>query len=315
MLGLLTYPDDFSKSQGINQCWFKDTSQDAADTNAGFAARRGYIVKTPRPRGTFSFAIPLKHIFGFCEDYSKVIYGFKHKLIMVRKADNEAIFRATATNAGKVNLTKIVWYMPHVTPSDMEKLTLYKIIESKSSIDVGYRMIQCDTRSMPQTTNDSWRLSVKSSPEKPRWLILAYQSDREGDQEKNPAIFDHCNLTNAQVILNSKPYPIVQLGIDFAQHKFSRVYKNAVDFRKNFFGMDALISNPNITPVDFKSLYPIFVFDVSKQSERLKNSVTDITIKSQFSQNIPENTQAYAILISDRILKFKSDGNKMSTVF
>ena len=25
MLGLLKYPDDFSKSQGLNQLWYKDT--------------------------------------------------------------------------------------------------------------------------------------------------------------------------------------------------------------------------------------------------------------------------------------------------
>ena len=30
MLGLLKYPDDFSKSQGLNQLWQKDTSTTAA---------------------------------------------------------------------------------------------------------------------------------------------------------------------------------------------------------------------------------------------------------------------------------------------
>ena len=29
MLGLLKYPDDFSKSHGINQLWYKDTATDA----------------------------------------------------------------------------------------------------------------------------------------------------------------------------------------------------------------------------------------------------------------------------------------------
>ena len=40
MLGLLKYPDDFSKSQGLNQLWYKDTT-DAADlvNNVGFKIR------------------------------------------------------------------------------------------------------------------------------------------------------------------------------------------------------------------------------------------------------------------------------------
>ena len=76
MLGLLKYPDDFSKSKGLNQLWYKDTLNTAdLDHNAGFKIRHDYIINNSRPRGSFSFKIPLKHIFGFCEDYDKVVYG------------------------------------------------------------------------------------------------------------------------------------------------------------------------------------------------------------------------------------------------
>ena len=78
--------------------------------------------------------------------------------------------------------------------------------------------------------------------------------------------------------------------------------------------MEELISNPNITPNDFKTLYPISVIDVSKQSEKLKHSTTDIQIKATFSENVPVNTMAYVMVISDRILYFQSDGEKLSVV-
>ena len=78
--------------------------------------------------------------------------------------------------------------------------------------------------------------------------------------------------------------------------------------------MDELVSNPNITPADYKTLYPLFVFDVSKQSERLKNSITDIQIKAQFNVNVPAGTEAFAVVISDKLVNFQSDGNKMSVV-
>ena len=316
MLGMLTYPDDFSKSSGLNQLWYKDTGTDAnLATNLGFAARQGYIVRSPNPKGTFSFCVPLRHIFGFACDYEKIIYGFKHELTLFRKDDSDAIFRAAATVAGKINLTKCSLYMPLVYPSDEAKSTLHNTIESKSSLDVGYRMRQCDTITVPQSTTFSWRLSVKSSPEKPRWIILAFQTNKGGNQEQNPAIFDHSNLINAYVTLNSIRYPAVDYQLNFAQQDFSRMYKEAADFRKNYFAMDSLISNSNINPSDFKDLFPLFVFDVSKQSERLKNGITDITIKTQFSDNVPANTQAYALVISDRILKFSSDGRKMAVVF
>jgi len=55
----------------------------------------------------------------------------------------------------------------------------------------------------------------------------------------------------------------------------------------------------------------MFVFDVSKQSEKLKNSVTDIQIKAQLSANVAANIEAFAVVISHKSLIFLSDGNKM----
>ena len=83
----------------------------------------------------------------------------------------------------------------------------------------------------------------------------------------------------------------------------------------SFFNMDELVSNPNITPSDYRNFYPLFLCDVSKQSEKLKYSTTDIQIKMHFSVGIPLNTQAYAVIIIDRLINFQSDGNKFSVVY
>ena len=93
------------------------------------------------------------------------------------------------------------------------------------------------------------------------------------------------------------------------------MYGDAADFRSKFFNMDELVSNPNITPSDYKTLFPLFLFDVSEQSEKLKYSTTDIQIKMHFSANVPANTQAYAVIISDRLINFQSDGNTFSVVY
>jgi len=55
----------------------------------------------------------------------------------------------------------------------------------------------------------------------------------------------------------------------------------------------------------------MFVFDVTKQSKKLKTSVTDIKIKAQFSANVPANTEAFAVVVSDKSLIFQSGGQKM----
>ena len=324
MLGLLKYPDDFSKSKGLNQLWYKDTTIRADNDNNGFSIRRNYIFVNADPVGTFSFRIPLKHIFGFCEDYGKVVYGLKHNLTLTRNNGNDAIFKTAAHDGagndtiadGRVILSKISWFMPHVTPADKDKMELYKIIERKEKIPVGYRMIQCDSAPIPQnSTSFSWRLSVKSSLEVPRFIIVAFQTNKSGNQKQNPSLFNNVNLSNMYVMLNSMRYPTADYNISFGKQQFSRVYGDTADFRSKFFNMDELVSSPNINPSDYRTLYPLFLFDVSKQSEKLKYSTTDIQVKMHFNAGIQANTQAYAIIISDRLINFQSDGNKFSVVF
>ena len=323
MLGLLKYTEDFSRSKGLNQLWYIDTTPNAEDDNNGFDNRRVYIIPNSNPRGSFSFRIPLKHIFGFCEDYDKVVYGLKHNLTLTRNDDNNAIYKTNAQAGnpaadvvvdGKVILSKISWFMPHVTPADKDKMELYKIIERKEKIPVGYRMIQCDSASIPQANAFSWRLSVKSSPEVPRFIIVGFQTDKIGSQKTNPSLFDNVNVSNIYVMLNSTRYPTADYNISFLGQKYSRVYGDVAEFRSKFFNIDELISNPSINIGYYRLLYPLFLFDVSKQSEKLKYSTTDIQIKMHFSANVPANTQAYAVIISDRLINFQSDGNKFSVV-
>ena len=324
MLGLLKYPDDFSKSKGLNQLWYKDTTIRADNENGGFDIRRTYIFQAD-PVGSFSFKIPLKYIFGFCEDYDKVVYGLKHNLTLTRNNDNDAIYKTAAPGAGGVGdliangqviLSKVSWFMPHVTPADKDKMELYKIIERKEKIPVGYRMIQCYSATIPHnSTTFSWRLSIKSSPEVPRFIIVGFQTDKSNNQKQNPSVFDSVNVNNIYVLLNSMRYPTADYNISFTEQKFSRVYGDTADFRSKFLNMDELVSSPNINPSDYKALYPLFLFDVSKQSEKLKYSTTDIQVKMFFSNAMPLNTQVYGVIISDRLINFQSDGNKFSIVF
>ena len=76
------------------------------------------------------------------------------------------------------------------------------------------------------------------------------------------------------------------------------MYGDAAEFRSKFFNMDELISNPNFTPLDYKLLYPLFLFDVSKQSEKLKYSTTDIQIKMHFNANVPANLKPMPLLLA-----------------
>ena len=87
------------------------------------------------------------------------------------------------------------------------------------------------------------------------------------------------------------------------------------DFPRDFYGINPLVAGNAITPLSHKELFPLYVFNVSKQSERINQGVVDVTVKMQFSAGVGENARAYALVISDRRLKLESDGNKMHVLY
>ena len=167
MLGLLKYPDDFSRLRVSISCGIKTQQQLQQKPTTKDLLQGMHISSSHQPsKGRlFSFRIPLKHIFGICEDCDKIVFGLKHSLTLVRKTDDDAILRGAADGAGKVTLDKMLWFMPRVIPADAEKFSIYKTIESKVRAPVAYRTRQCDMLSVPESTSFTWRLSVKTPPE------------------------------------------------------------------------------------------------------------------------------------------------------
>ena len=162
-------------------------------------------------------------------------------------------------------------------------------------------MRQCETFFLPQARSTVWRLGVSSAPEKPRWVNCK--------RTRVVIIFDHCKLTNMQVWLNSSRYRSVDMATYFTKEQYADVYKSFYDFASRHYGIGNLLAGSAVSTAEFKSLYPIHI------SERLTEGVVDLTERMQFSPNVPANTQAYALVISDRMLKYKSDGPKLSVLF
>ena len=93
------------------------------------------------------------------------------------------------------------------------------------------------------------------------------------------------------------------------------MYREFHQFLGKYFGISDSITQTAVDPIDFKFLFPLIVFDVSRQSEKIASAVVDITLQCFFHENVVANTKAYCLLISDRRLKFKSDGTKKNLVY
>ena len=311
MMGLLKYE---RSSPGLQSCWTIDTTSTAVDNNIGWKKRKDYMLSSA-PTGHFSFAISLAHIFGFTEDYDKAVFGLRHSLQLNRKASsNDGIFRADGVAAGKIDITRVTWWMPRILPSDIEGYRLAKMLEKEITLQVGFRGRECNIVGLPVgSTSHTWNLGVKS--ERPRFIIVGLQTAKGDNQEHNPALFDHCRVLRMKVLLNSVEYPAIDYQTDFLKNEYAGYYKAMNDFKHSFYGVEKMISDCSIDGDDFKNLFPLFVFDVSRQMDKLKASVVDVSIRMEFGLAVPQDTNAFALTISDRKLKFQSSGNKFSVVF
>ena len=83
-------------------------------------------------------------------------------------------------------------------------------------------------------------------------------------------------------------------------------YRDVALFSLTYYGMDELIMNTNIYPGYFVGLYALFVFDMIKQNEILKLPTIDVKIGAELSATFPANTTAYPLIISDKILTFRT---------
>lgn len=95
----------------------------------------------------FSGCIPLKYLFGFCEEYKKILLNCNQQLILNRASTDYDALRVTGggsdTNTkfkqSGIELNTLQWRMPIVKVSDTEKLKLLKVLNSRKPYSCAFR--------------------------------------------------------------------------------------------------------------------------------------------------------------------------------
>ncbi|XP_043482539.1 uncharacterized protein LOC122511403 [Leptopilina heterotoma] len=256
--------------------------------------------------GYFDVTIPLNMIFGFAEDYKKIIMNAKHELILTRaRSDVNAVIQ---TGQGgdeefKISINKLEWMVPYVLPSENNKVKLSKYIEKDPLISISFRSWEMyEYPLIPTSSKVLWQIKTSTQLEKPRYVIVGFQTARKDKRKKYACHFDHCNIINVKLFLNSQYYPYGNLNLNFDQNQYSLLYEMYANFQSSYYGKD---SKPILTKDIFKSLFPLIVIDCSKQNEFLKQASVDVRLEFEAGINMPAETTAYCLIIHDRVIQYK----------
>ena len=150
--------------------------------------------------------------------------------------------------------------MPQIQLSPEYLAGMRSLIEQKVTIPISFRARSCEQITLTQTQNYTWRLSVTGGVEKPRYIVIAFQTDKSDDQEQNPAIFDNLQLINAYVTLNSERFPTSDIITNFATNDYVKLYDIFDSFKKEYYGIDSLVGGTQVNFPAFKTLYPTFQY-------------------------------------------------------
>lgn len=267
--------------------------------------------------GIFSACLPLEMLMGVFEDFNKVLVNVKQELILKRSKNdlNCILTTSDAPTTGvdvipKITLKSIQWVMPHVLPSDKERLQLQKLLLQNKNLQIAFRSLELhELPSYPNTNRHTWSVKSSSQLESPRYIIFGFQTNRDNKARKRSDQFDHCKLKNLKVFLNSEYYPYSDLNLNFSKGDVSKAYEMLIRFRESYYNT---YPDPFIGRSDFINKYPLIVIDCSRQNEAIKEGIIDIKLEIENHENVPANTSAYCLIIHDKIFEYNPLTNEIN---
>lgn len=270
-------------------------------------------------KGNFSFCVPLNKLFGFAEDYKRLIVNARHELVLIRSSsDNNAIkwSKSGPTDTSdpekvQVKLDRLAWRIPYVTLGDKQKIALLKQLSRGTSIPVEYRTWDLyEFPTLPTTSKHSWTVKTASQLEKPRYVIVGFQTGKRNDIKSNASMFDSCKVTNVKLFLNSTFYPYDDLKLDFDNNHYAVLYDMYTRFQESYYGT---FPQPLLTKEEFKTNAPLIVLDCSKQSESIRSTPVDIRLEIEAASDFPANTSAYCLIIHDKSFVYDPSTSMVKT--
>ncbi|XP_063635222.1 uncharacterized protein LOC134805978 [Cydia splendana] len=241
----------------------------------------------------------------------------KHELILNRASTDVNCLDLAPVDAdkvpqppipnGEIEISRVTWRMPVIKVSDKEKLRLMSYVERSIPVQIAFRTWELyEYPILPASQRHIWCIKTSTQLEKPRYLIVGFQTDRRNDKTKDMSIFDHCNLTNCRVYLNAQYYPYDPFSAEFKTNNYALLYDAFTNFQRSYYNRDH--TSPQVNYAHYKTQSPLIVIDASRQCDSYNSGAgaIDIKLEMEFKENMPSNTTAYCLIINDSLFEYNA---------
>ena len=311
------YPRSKGKCDGLDFMWLPDRTTDTADDNKGFHGRRKFLLSQPTHPGNFKLRIPLHMFFGFMENFV-LLKGYPIEIEMVRGPDYPALFRKADGNnlaeEGKFSFSNITLDIPIVEPSTVVALEFLKGLKDPEPYLYSFRERHGMFAPVPAKIHDFQQpITSNYFTERPQMIWIGFQTCNIVNQTVNYALYKHANVETMFIQMNNTQFPPNLIKADWSENDNGFFYENQKHTRANYLQYPARYTEGNmLNPVNFKDLYTIYCFDVSKQELTLGSNNITCDLHVRFKEETPDHLRVYIAWFNDRTLELFSDGSPIN---
>ena len=313
MIYNVLFPRSKAKVDGLQFMWVPDTAATAVLVdNKGFAIRQKYIIDTPteaNAKGMFKLRIPLYMFFGFMENFV-ALKGYPLEIELVRGPDYPSLFRADAAAAGKIKFSEMTLNVPVVEPSTAITVESLKSLADPHPYLFSFRQRHGMFAPVPVNIHDFQQpITSNFFTERPQMIWVGFQHGATDDQKFNHAIYTNENVETAYIKMNNVQFPAHPIKANWDENDNGFFYEMQSQLRANYLQHPATFTEGNmLTPSNFKNLFTIYCFDVSKQEFTLGGDNVTCQLHVHFKEVTVENLRVYIAWYSDRTLELHPDG-------
>ncbi|XP_046608806.1 uncharacterized protein LOC124299582 [Neodiprion virginianus] len=212
--------------------------------------------------GNFDVVLPVNYVLGFAEDYCRVVVNAEHELILTRSNTNfNAVIQASNKENFKITLNRIEWLLPYIKLADKPKIQLLNYIAKDPAISMSFRSWETYVYPMlPSITRHTWSVKTSTQLEKPRYVVLGFQTARGNEPLRNASVFDHRRIRDVKLFLNSQCYPYGNMNFDIYNNQYAILYAMYVWFQMTYYNKEA---EPLLSNREFMNRAPLVTIDCS----------------------------------------------------
>ena len=275
------------------------------DYNTGFKRRLNLYNYTVATNDTVRYAecfVPLSSIFGFVDEYDKLLKYMTLEIELIRHATVARVYfgadGATLAfgNPDTTGLLNIVLELDAVTPSPQLAVALDN--ELKEPLHITYMERTCLEKAAGQALTFDVSESRFTSP---RYIFVAcMKNDRN--------LFRHSDVNYIQVVVDSETFPNLQQNAKFLENRFSKFYQSFADVSKYFYG------GTSLSMKEYKDLYTIYGIDVSNQKDKVRGVNSNVSIRinrnaipaNDNDATNPQSAEWYFIFLTEHHIKYNA---------